>query len=74
MIGVTSMMTSHVASNPSEWPYKYLFNEYGDLFLEEKNIGVGEKVYDSVNEFSYMSTHKKTIYTPVKNPKYDKEK
>lgn len=74
MVGVTSMMTSHVASNPSEWPYKYLFNEYGDLFLEEKNIGVGEKTYDPINEFSYMSTYEKTIYIPVENPQYDKEK
>ena len=74
ILGVSSMSPAYLASNPDEWPYKYLFNEYGDLFLEEKTIAVGEKEYDSVNEFAYMSTSGQKIFSPIINPQYDNTK
>ena len=74
IVGVSTMIAAYVASNPTQWPYKYVFNEYGDLYLEEKNIGIGEKAYDSVNEINYMQTHQQKVFMPIVNPNYDSNK
>lgn len=73
IIGISTNNSGYSASNPNEWPYKYIINEYGDLYLYNKDIGTGKKIYDSINEMSIMQTSKKSIIVPLENPDYDKE-
>ena len=74
IVGITSVKPAFISTNPTNWPYKYAFNKFGDLFLEEKEISQGVKKYDIVNEIHYIDTFKTTIYTPILSNIYDKEK
>ena len=71
IVGITSINTAYRASDPDEWPYRYLQNEYGDLYLKEETIAKAEKKYDSINEFSYLSTFESTVHVPIDNNIYD---
>lgn len=74
IIGISTINSEYKASNPKEWPFKYVINEYGDLFLKRTNIGECSKKYDPINEMSYLETRKKSTILPVNNPDFDKDK
>lgn len=74
IVGISTLNSSYRASNPDEWPFKYIINEFGDLFLTRKSIAEGTKKYDSINEMTYIQTSEKKVIVPVDNPSYDSSK
>ena len=70
IVGISTINCGYKASNPSEWPFKYIVNEFGDLYLKRRDIGEAIKKYDPINEMSYLQTSKKSIIVPVNNPSY----
>ena len=74
IVGISGISPAFSASDPKVWPYKYLFNEYEDLYLKKEIIAVSQKEYDQLNEFSYISTKPKDILLPIENEEYDKGK
>lgn len=74
IVGITTINTGSKVSNPNYWPYRYLLNEFGDLYLKEDTIACSKKEYDSTNEFSYMSTYPKQVHLPIVNSNYDESK
>lgn len=72
IVGISTINSGYTVSNPKQWPFKYIINEYGDLYLNRKDIAEGKKVYDSINEMPFIQTCKKTIVAPLENPDYDK--
>lgn len=74
IVGISTIASGYLASNPSEWPFKYIINEFGDLYLNEVNIAEGKKIYDPIHEMSIMSTTKKSIIAPIINPDYKNDK
>ena len=75
IIGVTTINTV-VTSDLSEdrWIAKYIFDEYGDFYMQEKIIAIGTKAFDNVNEFAYISTRKQKIYEQIEYEKFDPTK
>ena len=71
ILGITSINPGIKSSNPENWPYIYLFNEYEDLYLKKENIAIGVKKYDSLNEFSYISTDCQEVFSPIKSNDYN---
>lgn len=74
IIGVTTINTVCTSDNPKEWQGKYLCNEYGDCFLQEKNKAVATRTWDEELEFPYIATVKETEVVPVINDEYDSSK
>lgn len=74
VIGVSSINYVTVSDNPEYWKNKYLFNEYGDIFMTKERLAVGQKQYDQVEEFSYIHTFPYEQYIPVENNLFDKNK
>jgi len=74
LVGISTINSEIKASNPQEWSGKYLMNEYGDLYLKQEDSAYGVKEYDSVNEFSYISTKQKTLHIPLINSNYDPDR
>ena len=73
-IGVTTINTIMTSDDPEEWQGKYLCNEYGDCFLQEKDKAVAVNVYDDINEMPYIATYKDTEVVPVINEQFDKSR
>lgn len=73
IVGITTINSGGKVSNPHIWPYKYILNEYGDLYLRKEEIGFAHQEYDAVNEFSYLKTESKTVHMPINNPDFDEE-
>jgi len=71
IVGISSIGSGIKASNSNIWPFKYIINEYGDLYLRKTDIGEALKKYDSINEISYLETYKKSVILPVINPNYN---
>lgn len=74
VIGVTTINTTIVSDNPTEWQGKYLCNEYGDIYLKKRDVAVAQNNYDDINELNYIGTIKKTEVVPVINNNYDPNK
>lgn len=72
-IGVTTINTVISSDDPEEWQGKYLCNEYGDVFLQEKDKAVAVNAYDDVNEMPYIATYKDTAVVPVINEQFDEK-
>jgi len=73
-IGVTTINTVMTSDDPEEWQGKYLCNEYGDCFLQEKDKAVAVNAYDDINEMPYIATYKDTEVVPVINEQFDKSR
>lgn len=73
IVGISSIGSGYKASNPDTWPFKYIINEYGDLYLKRTDIGEASKKYDSISEMTYLETHKKNVILPVINPNYNNQ-
>lgn len=73
-IGVTTINTVITSDDPEEWQGKYLCNEYGDCFLQEKDKAVAVNAYDDINEMPYIATYKDTEVVPVINEQFDKSR
>ena len=67
--GVTTATAEDTSDNPQEWPGKYNKDEYGKREEIIKQIAVGDKQYDQVNELSFVRTFP---YNVVKNTVSDK--
>ena len=74
IIGVTTINTVCTSDDPEEWQGKYLCNEYGDCFLQEKDKAVAVNAYDDINEMPYIATYKDTEVVPVVNEQFDKSR
>ena len=74
IIGVSSINSSYISDDPDNWQYKYIFNEYGDIFFEQTNIACAVKEYDEQEELSYIKTFKEDVVKPVINENYDDSK
>lgn len=74
IIGISAINSGIKADNPNSWPFKYVINEYGDLYLRKTDIAEASKRYDAINEMSFLETHKKEVILPVINPSYDSSK
>ena len=48
IIGVSTINSVEKSDEPKYWPYRYLFNEYGDIYLEKKIIASASKEYDEL--------------------------
>ena len=73
VLGVTTVNTVIESDNPTEWKYKNLCNEYGDLYLRKEKLAVGEKVYDQLNEINYIKTRPWEHFVTIDNKYYNKE-
>ena len=62
------------SDNPEQWHMKNISNEYGDLYLKKERLAVGSKVYDQLNELSYITTYPYEHHIPIENDKYDSTK
>ena len=71
IIGVITINSACVSDDPNEWQGKYLCNQYGDILLEEKNIGHAENAYDDNEEFKYIKTVYNKQVGPVINEHYN---
>ena len=71
IIGVTTINSTYISDNTPHWWAKNVFNEVGDLFVQNKTIALGKKVYNSIIEKSYIVTAKADIIVPVQNPAFD---
>lgn len=71
LIGVSTVLEGINTDNPPEWPYKYYINEIGDTYYEKKDIALAKEVFDSLKEFSYISTFKKEVYKELVNDQYN---
>lgn len=71
IIGITTINASVVSDDPDEWASKYLMNEFGDLFLTNEVLSVGERVYDENLEMSFIRTRKWEHYVKIVNDIYD---
>lgn len=74
VIGVTTINTVITSDDPKEWQGKYLCNEFGDTFLQEKDKAVAVNAYDDINEMPYIATYKDKEVVPVINEQFDKTK
>lgn len=74
IIGVSTINSVEKSDEPKYWPYRYLFNEYGDIYLEKKIIASASKEYDELEEISYIKTSKEEVLTPIVNKNYDPDK
>lgn len=72
IVGVSSVNYAVVSDNPDEWHLRYISNEFGDTFMQKERLAVGNKVYDQVEEFSYIRTFPYEQYIPIQNEKYNK--
>lgn len=73
IVGVTSINYVEASDNPEFWSKKYMSNEYGDIYMTKERLAVGNKVYDQVEEFSYIHTFPYEQYIPVQNTEFKKE-
>jgi len=73
VLGVTTVNATVESDNPSEWRFKNLCNEYGDLYLQKERLAVGEKVYDQLNEMNYIRTRPWEHFIPIDNKYYNKD-
>lgn len=71
IIGVTTINSVITSDNPDEWQGKYLCNEVGDCFLQEKDKAVAVNAYDDINEIPYIATYKDKEIVPVINEYFD---
>lgn len=74
IIGVTTINSVITSDDPEEWQGKYLCNEYGDCYLQEKENAIAQKQYDSKLEMPYIATYKQKEMVPVINDQYDESK
>lgn len=72
IIGVTTINSVITSDDPEEWQGKYLCNEFGDIYLQEKEQASAVNAYDDINEMPYVATFKDTVIVPVINKEYDK--
>lgn len=72
IIGVSSVNFVDTSDNPDHWHLKYMSNEVGDLFMQKERLSVGNKVYDQVEEFSYIRTYPYEQYIPIENKEFNK--
>lgn len=71
ILGVTTVQALTTSDDPENWKFAYLCNEVGDRFLKNDRIAIGVKVYDQINEFSYISTRPYDHYVNVNTDGYD---
>jgi hypothetical protein len=71
ILGVTTVNSTIDSDNPEQWHMKNVVNEYGDLYLKKERLAVGTKVYDQLNEISYITTYPYEHHIPIENTKYD---
>lgn len=74
VIGVTTINYAIASDNPDNWHLKYITNEYGDTYMQKERLAVGNKVYDQIEEFSYIRTFPYEQYIPIQNKEFDKNK
>lgn len=74
VVGVSTVNAVVESDNPSEWKYKNLCNEYGDLYLRKEKLAVGEKIYDQLNEMNYIRTRPWEHFIPITNKYFDESK
>ena len=71
IIGVTTINSVITSDDPDEWQGKYLCNEFGDCFLQEKDKAVAVNAYDDINEMPYIATYKDKEVVPIINNEFD---
>lgn len=74
IIGVTTINSVITSDDPEEWQGKYICNEFGDCFLQEKEKAEAINAYDDINEMPYIATYKNIDIVPVINDSFDKSK
>ena len=75
IVGVTSVNSTGTISDNYDkyWKGKYMMNEFGDIYIQNEKLAVGQKVYDQLNEMSFIQTRPWTHFVPVENPQYNKD-
>ena len=73
VIGVTTVNSACDSDDPKEWRYKNICNEYGDMYLRKEKLAVGTKVYDQMNEISFIRTYPWEHLVPIENQYYRKD-
>lgn len=74
VFGVTTVNSAVDSDDPTEWKYKNICNEYGDMYLQKERLAVGTKVYDQVNEINFIRTYPWEHFIPVQNKYFDEKK
>lgn len=69
-IGITTINSVIDSDNPEEWSSKNLSNEYGDTYLRNETLAIGNKEYDQNYEMAFIRTKKWNHLIPINNPRY----
>ena len=72
ILGVTTVNFTEVSDNPDEWKFKYMMDEFGDVYVKSKIKYYGKKEYDDINEFYYINILQNKEPERVINQQYDK--
>ena len=73
ILGVTTINFTNLSDNPKEWKYKYMMDEYYDVYVKSKVKYFGRKEYDDINELNYINILQKEVPDRVINPDYKKD-
>lgn len=73
IIGVSSINYVLTSDDPTEWHKKYMLNSVGDIYMQKERLSVGNKVYDQVEEFSYIRTFPYEQYIPIESNEFNKQ-
>lgn len=71
VIGITTVNSLCDSDDPTEWKYKNMCNEYGDMYLTKERLAVGTKVYDQMNEMNFIKTYPWEHFVTIPNKNYN---
>lgn len=74
ILGITSINSVIDSDNPSEWNYKYMITDIGDIVLQKEQLAVGVKQYDENLEMAFIRTYPWEHLIKIENTQYDPSK
>lgn len=71
VIGVTTVNRVALSDNPDEWPNKFMGNEFGDTYVQNKHVARAEKFKDEQDNFEFIRTFESFESNPLISENYD---
>ena len=71
VIGVTSINFAYLSNLYQEWPNKNIYNEFGQINLQQKKLAKCKLEYNDIDEISYIRTYEEINDVPVINDQYN---
>ena len=69
--GITTAQALETSDDPAEWIGKYKTDNYGDYYVKQEFLAVGNKEYDQQNEFSFIRTFPYSVYKKIQSDEFD---